>query len=364
MPRKKITFFQMKIVPLLSALVALILGFWGHTAFAAYYCTGTSQTVSIAMPTAVTITTDMQVGTLLTSWVSSAATNNYLHCNLGTNKQVLGFGFRPISISQKTDTTVKNSMVFSPGTTTVWETNLAGIGIAVAVKPISDLSNCSSSRFSDIGKPTASQAPWVGPFCNSTGSFDIGGQVQVALVKTGAIQPGVVSMGAIAEGKEYVASTSDSSNPISISFAITSTTINVAGCTTPDVKVDMHSYQQSIFKGVGSSTSPVSFSVKVNSCPSGFQSIGYQFNPTSQVVDAANGVIALTPDSTASGIGLKITDANDKPLLYNSTYSLSEYNTSTGGSYTIPLKASYYQISPTVNPGSANAAIVYILNYN
>ncbi|WP_223997674.1 fimbrial protein [Burkholderia gladioli] len=362
MPHKKITFFQMKIAPLLSALVALILGFWGHTAFA-YYCTGTNQTVSIVMPTAVTITTDMQVGTLLTSWVSSPAAN-YLHCNVGLSRTVMGFGFRPISISQKTNTTVKNSNTYSRGgITTVWKTNLAGIGIAVVVRPISDLSNC-NLIFSDIGKPTPGQAPWVGPFCNSTGSFDIGGQVQVALVKTGAIQPGVVSMGAIAEGKEYVASTSDSGNPISISFAITSTTINVAGCTTPDVKVDMHSYQQSIFKGVGSSTSPVSFSVKVNSCPSGFQSIGYQFNPTSQVVDATNGVIALTPDSTASGIGIKITDANDKPLLYNSTYSLSEYNTSTGGSYTIPLKASYYQISPTVNPGSANAAIVYILNYN
>lgn len=187
--------------------------------------------------------------------------------------------------------------------------------------------------------------------------------MQVALVKTGAIQPGVVSMGIIAEGKEYVSSTSDSSSPISISFVITPTTINVAGCMTPDVTVNMHSYQQSAFKGVGSTTAPIAFLVKINSCPSGFKSIGYQFNPTGQVIDAANGVIALTPDSTASGIGLKITDGNNKPLLYNSTYSLSEYDPAIGGSYSISLKASYYQTSQTVSPGSANAAIVYILNY-
>ncbi|MGN4155331.1 fimbrial protein [Burkholderia gladioli] len=364
MSHKKITFFKIKIAPLSSALVALILGFWGHTAFA-YNCTGASQVVSIAMPTAVTITADMQVGTLLTPWVSSAATKNYLHCDLGTNRQVLGFGFRPISISKKTGTAVKNSAVFSPGTTTVWETNLPGIGIAVAVKSTMELSNCTGSgaRFNDLGTPRSAQAPWVGQFCNGTGSFDIGGQVQLALVKTGAVQPGIISIGTIAEGKEYVSSTSDSSSPISISFVITPTTINVAGCMTPDVTVNMHSYQQSTFKGVGSTTAPIAFLVKINSCPSGFKSIGYQFNPTGQVIDAANGVIALTPDSTASGIGLKITDGNDKPLLYNSTYSLSEYDPAIGGSYSISLKASYYQTSQTVSPGSANAAIVYILNY-
>jgi major type 1 subunit fimbrin (pilin) len=75
-------------------------------------------------------------------------------------------------------------------------------------------------------------------------------------------------------------------------------------------------------------------------------------------------VLALTPTSTATGIGLQLKDGNGNPLQYNTTqYTLSAYNTATGGSYTIPLTAAYYQTAATVTPGSANATLTFTLIY-
>jgi major type 1 subunit fimbrin (pilin) len=126
----------------------------------------------------------------------------------------------------------------------------------------------------------------------------------------------------------------------------------------------MGSYQQSAFKGVGMATTPaVGFNVAVNACPTGLASIQYQFIPVNAVLDATNGVLALSSTSTAAGIGVQLKDGNGNPIQYNTQYTLSAYNTATGGSYTIPLTAAYYQTAATVTPGSANAVLTFTLTY-
>ncbi len=92
-------------------------------------------------------------------------------------------------------------------------------------------------------------------------------------------------------------------------------------------------------------------------------SIQYQFIPVNAVLDATNGVLALSSDSTAAGVGLQLKDSSGKALKYNTQYTLASYSSSVGGSYTIPLTANYYQTSESVTPGSANAVLIFTMLY-
>ncbi|MBN3817322.1 type 1 fimbrial protein [Paraburkholderia sp. Se-20369] len=150
-----------------------------------------------------------------------------------------------------------------------------------------------------------------------------------------------------------------------VSFSLTPTNITVAACTTPNVTVNMGSVMQSAFKGIGSTggMTPIPVNVAVNACPIGLTSIQYQFTPVNAVLDSTNGVLALSSDSTATGIGLQLKDGSGNALKYNTKYTLTSYSSTTGGSYTIPLKANYYQTSASVTAGTANAVLTFTMTY-
>ena len=81
------------------------------------------------------------------------------------------------------------------------------------------------------------------------------------------------------------------------------------------------------------------------------------------MLDATNGVLALSSGSTATGIGLQLKDGSGNPLKYNTQYTLTRYSKTTGGSHTIPLTAAYYQTAASVTPGSANAVLTFTMTY-
>uniref|UniRef100_UPI00163FAB96 fimbrial protein n=1 Tax=Burkholderia gladioli TaxID=28095 RepID=UPI00163FAB96 len=62
-------------------------------------------------------------------------------------------------------------------------------------------------------------------------------------------------------------------------------------------------------------------------------------------------------------IGLQLKDGNGNALKYNTQYTLTSYSKSTGGSYTIPLTARYYQTAAQVTAGSANAVLTFTMTY-
>ncbi len=128
--------------------------------------------------------------------------------------------------------------------------------------------------------------------------------------------------------------------------------------------VNMGTHLQSKFSGVGSTTAFVPFDVRLNACPAGnLSKIQYQFDPVGAVVDANNGVIALTSNSTARGIALQLKDSNDVPLKYNTKYTLTGYSSAVGGSYKIGLKAAYRQTATAVTPGQADAVLTFTMTY-
>jgi major type 1 subunit fimbrin (pilin) len=339
-------------------LAALLLSLGCRTAWAqTFSCSGTSGTITVTMPASVTVPRDAVNGTLLTPWVQSAA-NNYLSCT------VTNWSVGPDIRSLLTDS---GQTVMGPNGVTyrVWNTNVTGVGVAIGYQQYSCdawtvwQAASSAVRISVCGGLTVGTIAVVG-----------GVRLELALVKTGPITPGVTSNAPVAEAGWTSAYPTPPNTPrihhsdILKTFTLTPTTINVAACETPNVSVNMGKHMRAQFSGVGYTTPTVAFDVNINACPAGsLTTIQYQFIPVNAVIDANNGLLALDSNATATGIALQLKDGSDAPLKFNTPYTLAGYSKAAGGSYKVPLKAAYRQTAATVTPGSANAALTFTMTY-
>ncbi|RQZ68969.1 type 1 fimbrial protein, partial [Burkholderia glumae] len=329
---------------------------------------GVEETYTLQMPASITVQPSAPVGTLLTNWVSSTPSTNYFVCYNKLRQGATGAAFEPIALSVN-PTGLK---VSSPhGSYTVWLTEVPGVGIAIGVSSYAN--DCGWQPFHDLAAASFPDLPYpmVGTSCTTTGAWlTNGGQLEVALVKTGPIKGGTLTGEVrVREGAIY---TKDASTELYYtmmasgqkSFVLSSTTINFATCTTMEsLEVEMGSAKQSSFTGIGSTTPAQTFELRFSNCPTGLNSVQYEFIPMNAVADAANGVIGLAPYSSASGIGVQIKDSSGKAIKFNTLYTLKNYNSSTGGSYAVPLTANYYQTSARVTPGTAEALLIFTTMY-
>jgi len=136
-------------------------------------------------------------------------------------------------------------------------------------------------------------------------------------------------------------------------------------CITPDVAVDLGQHPKTEFTGVNAKTALVPFTIKLNSCPAGMTSIKYRIDPATTVQIPAQSVVALDATSTATGVGIQLLDGAGAvhPLGSGTDRLFSGYNPATGGDYTIPLQARYYQTSPSVTSGHANTTMTFTMTY-
>ncbi|MBM2770323.1 fimbrial protein [Burkholderia anthina] len=135
-------------------------------------------------------------------------------------------------------------------------------------------------------------------------------------------------------------------------------------CSVPDQTVTLPTVSQNTFHGVGSTAGSTDFLLRLNQCPAGYNRIGYQLSPVDGFVAGTNGTLALRPDSTAAGIGVQVSDgATGNPLQLQRSYAVAGYDTRTGGSPAIPLRAAYVQTGSTIVGGSVHAAAQVLLDY-
>jgi len=136
-------------------------------------------------------------------------------------------------------------------------------------------------------------------------------------------------------------------------------------CTTPSVPVKLPDADVSEFSRPGPLlTKTTAFELEFQSCPAGLYGIGYYFTPTTAILDAAQGVIALDGRSTATGIALQLMQDNGAALQFGpaNTYPLA-YDPSTVNTYKVPLKVSYYQTSASITSGTVSASMTVTLKY-
>ncbi len=197
----------------------------------------------------------------------------------------------------------------------------------------------------------------------------MGGQVSVALIKTGnAITAGGTVSGTVAQ----IAPVADVTLPGQAdSYVITPVTIVPLTCTTPDVNIPMGTFKTTDFPSVGSlSPNPAGFAIQLLNCPGGtavsgtqsgqIHSIQYRIDPTSGTV--VTNVAALTGSPSATGVGIELFNSSGAVFPLATATTLSGYNSTSGGSYSIPMTARYYRTG-TVTAGPANSTMTLTVSY-
>jgi major type 1 subunit fimbrin (pilin) len=334
-----------RLVLLLCAL-ALSSGAWAQTS-----CTGGGQAYTLTMPASVSIPRDATAGKLLGSWASVSMSSNIWTCTDVGN--ALSLGALPSIIGADTGQKVTVGGTY-PGTYEVFSTSMSGIGIIFNVTAVDG--GCGQMPSLAISHSLN------GYTCSSGGSYGVA-VFAAALVSTGPAVAGIVQGGLVAQEGAY-AMANLTLQAAQVNVNTTPTSIVVLSCTTPDVPVPMGTHQVNEFSGIGSTTSPVkSFNISLNNCPAGMNSIQYRIDALTSILNAANSVVALDASSKATGIGVQLLDNTGKAFPLGTMTTFSGYNGGTGGSYTIPFQARYYQTGSKVTAGIANTQMTFTMNY-
>ncbi|OHX20396.1 hypothetical protein BI344_07920 [Chromobacterium sphagni] len=224
----------------------------------------------------------------------------------------------------------------------IYESGVPGVGIQVL------------NQFRSVTPVTDSVAP------HASYAFTAPALVY-QLVVTGKVGAGVVS-GAALPGVRY-----QLDNLLVFDAKAGGSAIIVASsCATPSVIIDLGKRSLGDFQGVNKPMKPaaVGFNVAVNGCPAGLAGIQYRIDPSTSIWSAGSGVVALDGGSSATGVGIQLRSGDSGSALQFSTqYQLSAYNPATGGSYSIPLLATYYQTDTTIRPGIASTSLTFTMTY-
>ncbi|APE97851.1 fimbrial protein [Pseudomonas putida] len=187
----------------------------------------------------------------------------------------------------------------------------------------------------------------------------------VTLVKIGAMAPGPVLL------DEEVARGSTSDQPDAFRLRI-SGNLNQAQCTLKSDAVsadpvDLGSHTVADFPGRGSTTTSMPFHITLSDCeddPNSSTATAYIYltgTDGSAAIDPKLGLFSLGNGSTATGIGIQITDDSGVPV------PLAEH-VSTNQRLQLPVtrlpyRAHFYQTNDRVTPGVAKGALDFTISY-
>jgi type 1 fimbria pilin len=306
-----------------------------------------------------TIGRDLPVGSIIYQRIIPTSGANSVFCSpAGLYSAVLSYTSTPYPLASYTSPTYGN----------VYQTSVPGIGAVI----------------------TAGAAGTALPATLATYNFTAGGyatplgtsgQTTLYLIKTGPVSPGTLTGSGLP-----VTHQTEGTNSLEalVSSFIGAINIVAGTCVTPNVTVNLGTHTLSELTGVGTSTGLVNVPIQLNNCPAFYgqsqvvinggaalpvtaNTLSFQVNPTTSVVNASQGVMALTSTGSgaATGMGIQMLNASNAPIQYGtatpSGLALSKVD---GASYTINLQARYYQTAATTTAGQANGSATVTLIYN
>ncbi len=116
----------------------------------------------------------------------------------------------------------------------------------------------------------------------------------------------------------------------------------------------------SLAGGAGTVSSPTRFALILTGCPDTVTSAAVKFDGETDNSAAGSGILKLDGDSTATGVGIVISDNSGTPIAMHTdspTYTL------TTGENDLLFTARYIATGDTVTTGSANATSQFTINY-
>ena len=326
-------------------LTMLILFSWSTKA---WYC-GVPYQSTLVSPQNITVPYELPVGSVL-SQVTTPFQNKFLCSDTEAPLTNQSFGVKAIGTYV---TNINNQRIYA--------TNVNGIGYSIA----GSTTSCGYAQGAVSGNNTINGKIDTFKLCENPNGMiatELNGQWTITFYKTaqdtgsGVVSGGVVGAFSLLSNtliwwNTEPTVTVSSFNVISPACKITSAVISIP----------MGSVDKNAFNGEGTSpgeqyTKPVDIPLTCNAGTN--VKVKFEGN----AFDAAKGVIKTTSgNNSASGVGIQ--------LLYNNVnILLGEYlsvgNSSSGGSFIIPMKARYYQTGATITPGDANGVVTFSLIYD
>lgn len=362
--------------------------FFSGSAFAQITCVpGPQRTDTYAItPGMLSAGPDMPLGTIIynMTW-NDNNTGNQIRCN--TNISGGESATTPgISLGIESAPYPLSSWNGSPFSGKVYTTNIPGIGFAVWSN-----GNAATIESSVINGPFTITIPDSSTMQN----IGSGSPLEVSLIKIGNTPPGnyVINASTFPVVKNFWPA-----SPL-IANAVTSRRITFTGnltvvaqtCTTPDVNVNLGSYDTSVLSSAGSATPWIDASIKLTNCPvfqgyfpeptgsvqitgntttqpaSKNNQFGVRLTPVGDIINSASGIIAVSSSANAAtGVGIQI--ANGTPSVVGQLFNLSselKINTPKSGVSTIniPLISRYIKTGSEVTPGRADGKVTFTVNY-
>ncbi|HCN8311174.1 fimbrial protein [Escherichia coli] len=112
--------------------------------------------------------------------------------------------------------------------------------------------------------------------------------------------------------------------------------------------------------GAGTVASPTRFTLVLTGCPDTVTSATIKFDGDTENTVAGSGILKLDSDSTATGVGIVISDNAGTPIAMHTD---SPDYTLTTGDNDLLFTARYIATGDTVTTGSANATSQFTINY-
>jgi major type 1 subunit fimbrin (pilin) len=370
-----------------------------ETSWAAITCSpanGSPRTDIVQLsPPNISAGADIPVGTVIYQgrWYSGTTGNSVIDCRSPVDtwfwiNLAWGIESAPLGLSSWTG---------SPFGGAVYKTDIDGVGIAISRSNNGDAAILNRPNYvyaTDLHRQITSGS--YRPYMNDT-------TIYVSLIKIGTINPGSYTLNASKLPAANINVTNPLAHETTPGLPIKTNVVKFQGqmtvstqtCKTPDVNVDMGSYEKrQYFTGIDSTTPWVDASIVLTECPAfyGFynaanstlmfdhstgtglvanstsNSVGVRLTPSTSVIDYPRGIMSTDTSLPGSALGVGIQlgwgSTSDNPALVNfaneKIYQLPKSGSST---LRIPLTARYIQTDVMVTPGTADGKAVFVINY-
>lgn len=287
--------------------------------------------------------------------------------NRSGGKAVCFYNSTPPTVAQLIPSTafVPGIMVPSMGRTAkdnILKTNVPGIGAIITMGWPYD--NSVTNTFAPDDGDTS--LPYKGTIlrAEAIGTPVDRGIMNLKLVKTGAIPPGMHRI----SGELYHGIFTDLGKALDFSLEAN---VHQAQCTlrADAVSADpvmLGDYSVADFKGPGSTTADVPFSITLSDCEddstgsTAHAHIYLEGTKGSTSVDPANGIFSLSTGATATGVGIQIRHQDSRVLPLEQDVEIKKLDL---GLTRMDFKARYIQTAPNVSPGLATGALNFTISY-
>lgn len=186
---------------------------------------------------------------------------------------------------------------------------------------------------------------------DSDGAIRYNPELEVILVKTGAITPGTLALGPL-----FTVAINNSNEP-ALTYNLSSGNIMQASCEVTGssrIPVQMGEAKVSDFHGKGSTLTPVNIQIPLqcNSNAKVHISLAATSSQGKGIIDLASG--------GAQGVGIQL-KLHSAPIEFERTLFVAQATEQ--GNFSIPLTAAYMQIGDKITPGDANAVANFTITY-